>query len=663
VATLKRPAAAGLLILPGLLTLYLSFNGGGYFAGAPSLVAVVLTALLILRVTLAERPFSGLSGVTVLVVAALALFATWTLASVSWSDAPGRALIEFERALAYVLALLLFGSIPQSSSRLAWMVRSVAAAIVVVCTVALMTRVLPEVWPIAPNLSNDRLSYPLGYWNSLGILAATGVVLCLHLTADERERPVVRVVAAAALPIVCCTLLFTFSRGALAAGAVGAIAYLLLGRPRAVVGALLATVPTVAVAVKAAYHADLLQAKDYTTAAAVAQGRELALVVGLTVLGAVAVRILALPLDRRLAAVRRPEWATPALSRGAIVTALALVLVVLAAAGAPGYASGQYDKFVARQSLDDSGNLRGRLTDPANNGRLAHWRVALDSYRAQPLHGSGAGTYQLLWARHRPYTFAVVDGHSFYVEVMGELGLVGLILVVAALLVLGAGVLRRVVRHPRQRPLYAAVAAFLIAWALHAGVDWDWEMPAVTLPVLCVGAMAVGARRGRRPLAVTLPRLARVAIGLGLLALAVTPALTVKSQRELDDSVAAFGRGDCARSIDSALSSISALSMRPEPWELLGYCDMRFGQGNLAVRAMDQAVSRDPHSWEVHYGLALVRAADGRDPRAAMRATLRLNPRERIVRQAAEDFTTRTRRTWRKRALTAPLPLPTGERR
>jgi hypothetical protein len=31
----------------------------------------------------------------------------------------------------------------------------------------------------------------------------------------------------------------------------------------------------------------------------------------------------------------------------------------------------------------------------------------------------------------------------------------------------------------------------MAAFAVHAGVDWDWELPAVTLPVLLLAAAAV----------------------------------------------------------------------------------------------------------------------------------------------------------------------------
>ena len=176
--------------------------------------------------------------------------------------------------------------------------------------------------------------------------------------------------------------------------------------------------------------------------------------------------------------------------------------------------------------------------------------------------------------------------------------------------------------------------------------------------MFCLAALATAARRGKRRLAVDLPSTARVALALGLMALAVTPVLAIRSQVELNSSREAFEDNRCARSVDAALNAISALPMRSEPWELLGYCDLRLGKPILARRALREAVARDPRSWEVHYGLALVEAASGRDPRRAARRARELNPLEPRTRAASKAFRASERRRWRAWALQAPLPLP-----
>ena len=48
----------------------------------------------------------------------------------------------------------------------------------------------------------------------------------------------------------------------------------------------------------------------------------------------------------------------------------------------------------------------------------------------------------------------------------------------------------------RGDPLLAAAGAGFVAFVVHAGVDWDWELPSVTLAGLaCGAALLAGSRR------------------------------------------------------------------------------------------------------------------------------------------------------------------------
>ncbi len=224
-AVVSRVANAALLALPGALTAYFAFNAGGFFPETPALVAIVLILVLVVRVTTAEDPFAGFSWPLAVASGALGLYCVWTLLSGTWSDAPARALIEFDRALVYLLALVLFGSIPRSSDSLRWMVRGVALAIVAAVVAGFLTRTLPDVFTFHPGHDAGRLGWPLTYWNALGIFGAIGAILCLHLTASLREPLAVRVLAAAALPVIGATVLLTFSRGGIGAGLAGLVVY------------------------------------------------------------------------------------------------------------------------------------------------------------------------------------------------------------------------------------------------------------------------------------------------------------------------------------------------------------------------------------------------------------------------------------------------------
>jgi O-antigen ligase len=643
---------AGCLV-PGAAVVFLSFQGGGFFPAAPAVVAVVLALMLVLQTTLHPDPFGGLNAGVAIAIAALGLFAAWTLVSVNWSDAPGRALVEFSRALAYLLALVVFSSPARSRRRVAWLLRGVVLGIVIVCGIGLVTRVLPELWPIRPGFEDSRLSYPLTYWNAFGILAAFGTILAFHLSASEREPAVARVLGAAAVPMLATALFFSFSRGSFGAAVLGLVAYTVAARPRGLVAGLLATAPVTAFAIAAAYDAQIVSSEDFATVAGREEGADVARTVAVAMATAALVRVLGLRLDRVLVPLRLPPRARRPVLGGTIAALAVAAVVVPLALGAPAYAERQWDRF--RQPLPPELQNRERFFVPSHNDRLRLWRVALDAYEAEPLHGVGAGLYVHEWAQFRPEgALTVLDAHSLYVEVLGELGIVGLVLIAVLVATLLAGALWRA-RGP-DRALHAAVGAALLAWAAHAGLDWDWEMPAVTLWVFALGGAVLAS--APRPDRAAPGRMARVAIGIGCLVLAVTPALVAQSQTRLDNAVRAFVAGDCRGAIDNALASLEALRSRAEPFEVLGYCDSRLGLDELAVDAMEQAVRRDPRNWEMHYGLALVRGAAGLDPRAAARRALELSPDNLLAQEAVEQFeSTRDPRAWERRARRAHLPL------
>jgi hypothetical protein len=137
----------------------------------------------------------------------------------------------------------------------------------------------------------------------------------------------------------------------------------------------------------------------------------------------------------------------------------------------------------------------------------------------------------------------------------------------------------------------------------------------------------------------------------------VTPGLMAVSQARLNSAVSAFERGDCGSAIGSALDSLKVMPSRPQPFEVLGYCDARLGQDRLAIGAMRSGIDRDSHNWELWYGLALARANAGLDPRPAARAALRLNPLSPLARDLVRRFDTSSARKWKRRAQRARLPI------
>ena len=482
-------------VAPGVVVLWFGFNSGGFFPEAPAVVAVALALFCVLRLTLADEPLAGISVGVVAVAALLAAFGVWILASSKWSHTPARSLLEFNRLLAYLLGVLAFGSLARTPERLAQAVRFLALAMVILAGAGLITRTLPAVWSITPTLSTDRLSYPLTYWNALGLLCGLGMVLAVHLTTSGGEPRVVRLSAAAATPILAATAYLTFSRGGMSAGVLAVAVFLLVGRPRYVLSGLLAVVVPCAATLLVALHTDALGTAHPRSPAGVAAGHKLIEVVAVAMLAAAVLRLFGLWfdawLDRRIKDRRPwPAWRTAAV----YAVGIAAVAVVLVGARAPAFAKRQYHRFVDG-STHFVANRRARLLDPSNDGRIDLWRVSWRAFKAHPLDGVGAGTFQTTWFRKRPNPTNAVDGHSLYLETLGELGIPGLALVLAAILLVLTGFLLRARGAGRGPP--AALLAAGIGWAIHAGIDWDWEMPALTWWLFAFGAMALAAPADR----------------------------------------------------------------------------------------------------------------------------------------------------------------------
>jgi len=140
----------------------------------------------------------------------------------------------------------------------------------------------------------------------------------------------------------------------------------------------------------------------------------------------------------------------------------------------------------------------GRLTSVSSN-RYEYWRVALKAFGDDPLIGAGSGGFRVVWLQERPIRETVRDTHSLEFEVAAELGLVGLL---ALALMCGGMIVTARRALAGHGPVAAGAAAALLVWFLHASIDWDWEMPAVTLPALVLaGLLITQAEAGPAPAA------------------------------------------------------------------------------------------------------------------------------------------------------------------
>jgi hypothetical protein len=604
-----RAVLAGLLT--GAAVAATASVDGGYFPPAWGWSA--LAFLLAAASTLIVVDRVDVSRLDALFVGGLAAVVAWAGASVLWSESVPRSVLELERGIVYaagaaaILLLVRSGGSP-------WIIGGVLGAAGGVAAYALATRLYPDRFGYDLE-TGYQLARPLGYWNALGILAALGIVLALAFA--EVGRRAVRLAAAALLPVLATTLYFTFSRGALVALAAGLVVTLALHprRLRLIAASATAGVPA-AIAVALASGSEGLAREQAPLAVAAREGHRLAAAV--VALAAVAA-VLALGFEwlaRRVvvsAVVRR------AVGGALLATAAAAVLAVVVAAGGPfELVTRARDAFTAPLPAT-GGQLEGRLFSVSGNGRADYWRVALDAYREEPLLGTGAGTYEIHWTRDRPTAFDARDAHNLYLETLAEVGPVGLALLIATLatpfFALGAA---------RRRPLVAGAAGAYAAYLTHAALDWDWELPAITLAGLACGAALLVA--ARRPEDERLLRGRHRALGLTAVGVAAAFAfVTYVGNSALAVSSDAATQGEYERAASEARRAARWAPWASDPWEAIGEAELVRGEELEARRSFRTAIEKDPGDWELWYGLA--RASDGPERAAALERARRMNPR------------------------------------
>jgi O-antigen ligase len=462
-------SAAGAVALVGPTVL--AFFSGGYFDGPRDWAGVIAWVAVLVALT-AGAPLPR-ARAALLAIGGLGLLATWTLLSTLWAPLAGNAYHAAQIAFLYLGALI--GSalvLPGRRLRLVEPVLALGALVVI--GYGLAGRMLPGLLHFARSISaQGRLEQPLTYWNAMGELAALGFVLAVRMAGD-RERPDwLRALAAAAAAPFALALWISFSRGALFACFSGLVALVVLAPTRAQLGALGRAILFGALAAGAAAPFGAVTSLSGSLSTRESQG---ALSLSLLVVLTLAAGGAGLVLSRResAGAIALPAR-TPAIATAVIVLGLAVAIVL-----------GAHESDIGARSLSGGAT---RLVSLKSN-RYDYWSVALRAFAAQPLHGVGAGGWSVYWLRWRHVNEAAQDAHSLELQTLAELGLVGVVLLAA--LLLGVGLAAR--SALRERPgLAAGPVAGLVVYLAHSPLDWDWQMPALTLVAVVLGGAVLAA--------------------------------------------------------------------------------------------------------------------------------------------------------------------------
>ncbi len=456
----------------------LAFFSGGYFDEARNWAGVIVWLLVVVAVVATPRPLPRHRAGQV-AVGGLILLAIWTLLSGSWAPIAGDAYHRGQLASLYAGGLLAATMLLRGRAAIRAVEPAVAAGTLLVVGYGISERLLPGLLHFQHSISaQGRLEQPLTYWNAMGELAAIGLVVCLRLVGDGTRARALRLGATAAAAPLGAGLYLSFSRGALFACAAGIVTLIAVAPWREQVrsGAL-----ALAVAVLAAVALSPFSSVTSLIGSTASRERQ-----GLIALALMAVVVLAGALAQRRM-VKTEAHRPVKLPRRAPAIALALICAGLAVA------------IVAGSKEQSSRPLSAGATRfvTLQSNRYAYWRVAMRAFEDQPIHGVGAGGWSVYWLRYRPFSEFARDAHSLPLQTLAELGLVG-----AALLLTFIGGLAVVARaaHRASPALAAGPIAAAVAYLAHTPLDWDWEMPAVTLfAVLLAGSLvALAEERGDR---------------------------------------------------------------------------------------------------------------------------------------------------------------------
>jgi O-Antigen ligase len=617
------------------LTVYLGLNGGGFDPLVSDQVGIAAWWVVLFAFGVAALPRLRLAPLAWVGFGLLAAFVIWTGLSLSWTESTEKTAADLARVATY-LGIFALGLGSRDSRTSPRMLSAVAAGIVVVALVGLLSRLHPDWFPEAEQTAQfltsgeERLSYPLNYWNGLAALIAIGLPLLAQLAAKARQIAV-RALAAAVMPAMILAIYFTLSRGGIAAAAVVLAVYLALAHDRIPKALTLGLTGAGGAFLILLAHRRPDLVHGHMNAAAHSQGDEMIfIVIAVGVVVGLAQAGIALAGQR----TERPGWARVAPRQAAIATAAVAVAVVigLLAVNAPHRVSNAWSDF-RRQEV---GAVEGteRLSSFAGESRYQFWSSAVREFKHDPLTGTGSGTFQIWWTRDGDIAETVIDTHSLYLQTAGELGLIGVGLLVGLLVLnLLAGGRAAIRARGDRRSLLAAIFAGTLAFWLTSIFDWIWKLPVIPVVTLLLLAVLLtvdtepeGRRDLRSPLWLRLGAVAAALVAIVAIAIPLTSTdFLRKSQAQARD-------GDTAAALDDAHTAQNAMPGAAGPRlqeALLLETESEFP---AAAQAATEATDREPNEWRNWLVLSRIEAEQG-NADAAIRAyeeARSLNPRNPI---------------------------------
>lgn len=548
-----------------------------------------------------------------------AAYAAWTFASLLWSPNRGDAWVGAGMTLLYLLAFWLAAGLVALGASRRWVLAAsaIGPAIVAAFTLPRLVPRMDLLFLTEFDIGDGRLHGTVGYSNGEAAFLLVPFWAAVYLGSSRRVNPVLRGAALAGAVLCLSLAVLTQSRGAMAATAVSLPVYFLLSGQR--LRGLFALAP-IALALLAAFPGlnEVYLAFPNREPAAGAIERALPSV-WLAVGGAGLYGLLWGLADRRWSPPRRVAHVA-----GGAALAVALAVLVLGAAALTERAGNPVEwgqqKWEALQANDAAGQEQSRLLSISGfgqSGRYATWQVAWEDFASHPLLGVGTHNYEATYYRLRGIfrSASVSQPHSLPLEVLAERGVVGGFLFFGFLAAcLGAGLRQRFGSlDPEGKAQVGAMTAAVTYWFVHSGVEWFWQLPAVTLPAVVYLGMLAGPWERAEAAPSGWPLRPVVGAGAAVLAMAaVTPLYAADRYLQASYAIPAPGGALAAAERAQWFNPVSP-ELRQREAELAA----RSGDLDRAEEAYRDAIRLNPDHFRPHALLAQFYAAQD-DPAAAL---------------------------------------------
>jgi len=625
---LQARLALPLVVLASVLFTWWGWKQGAYFGTVFFPASVGIYALLVLFIAFAPLS-TRLKGAPVAALGALTALTALTLLSGLWSPAPASALGDASQTLAYA-ALFALGiwitNLLGPRMLLALAPVGIAGALVGVGTVWTLATGTDFAWYLHGDAT---LRFPIGYRNGNAAFLMICAWPLLALATETALRWPLRALAIASATMLIELTILAQSRGSIPAVIIALLLYLALSphRLRAAAVAALAAAPALAATPV------LLEVFRHSAAdeAAIPLLRDAAIAIVITsvaslVLASIALRGIYPRLDMGAARVRRLSRLS---ALAAVVVALVGGSLFVARHGGP---VGFLDQRVAEFTEGGYPDLTSQgVRYGANIGsnRSDFWRVSLEEGVRSPIHGAGAGGFEFVYLRERESGESPADPHSVEMLMLSELGVPGLGLFLAFVVLATIGALRSRSLGPTAAAITAAALAAAAQWFLQSSYDWLWHYPGITAPaIFLLGAAAAPALLDVRA---RLPGALRAGAATVLVAAAALAVPLYLADRYRTHALE-IAREDPAEALANLERAADLNPLDEEAPLAEGAIASSLGDTERALAALREAADREPESYAPHYLLAeLLLEVDPEEAAAELKEARRLNPLGRDV--------------------------------